>query len=156
MAKDGVGVEGDVEGEADDVELVGEARVGVAGAVPVAAEPGGGGVAGGAAHWPAPDLFVLVVEDDNAVGAGAGEVPVEFGLEPGVGGFSSTTQTRMPLYWETLVAVMCRPSYSMVTGAWSGRDQLRSCRNSFWYSCCSARSMSGLFMCLGLLASRRS
>jgi hypothetical protein len=39
----------------------------------------------GSAHWPAPDLFVLVVEDDNAVGAGAGEVPVEFGLEFGLG-----------------------------------------------------------------------
>jgi hypothetical protein len=28
---------------------------------------------------------VLVVEDDDAVGAGAGEVPVEFGFELGVG-----------------------------------------------------------------------
>jgi hypothetical protein len=85
LGQDGVAVEGDVEGEADDVELVGEAGVGVAGAVPVAAEPGGGGVAGGAAHGPAPDLFVLVVEDQDAVGAGAGEVPVEFGFELGVG-----------------------------------------------------------------------
>jgi hypothetical protein len=36
LGQDGVAVEGDVEREADDVELVREAGVGVAGAVPVA------------------------------------------------------------------------------------------------------------------------
>ncbi len=52
----------------------------IAGAVPVAAEPGGGGVAGGPTHWPTPHLFVLVVKDQDAVDAGAAEDPVEFGL----------------------------------------------------------------------------
>ena len=86
FGQDRVGVEGLVEGEPDDFELVGEAGVGLTCAVTVSGEAGSGAVAADSSHGPAPNLFVVAVEDQDPVGAGFLEDPVHFGFEGGVGG----------------------------------------------------------------------